>query len=120
MRFFPLILAALPLVAPFVAAAPSVAGMAARADSAAYCTASTQCGDQSKYFCNHNYCAEKAATGGACYKDVGCYSSFCDGGKCAVKAEGVACSASSQCATGNCMYSKCAAKQADGAACYKE
>ena len=70
MRFFPLLLAALPLVAPFVAAAPSGQGLAARTGSK-YCTKSEHCGDTSKFFCNRKACDSKKWEGAACYKHNG-------------------------------------------------
>lgn len=87
------------------------------------CTSSTTC--STNLFCNRNKCDTKKADGQACYKNIGCSSNVCSlSSKICLGATNRAlnaeCTASSQCASGYCGKSKCAAKLANGQTCYKD
>ncbi|PWN43532.1 hypothetical protein IE81DRAFT_77468 [Ceraceosorus guamensis] len=86
------------------------------------CNASDQCTAGS--FCEYSKCNVKVASGGVCYKDVGCTSGNCvnktciepasvsRGGRCTKTLQ---CKTNSYCGTNN----RCAAKANKGGACYK-
>lgn len=120
MRFFSLILTALPLVA---VVSGSVIHPRGKGDLGTYCTKSTQCTSGPNVFCNHKRCDTQKPPGSRCYKDIGCLSGACQQGRCVPydhnAPNGAFCLTSDVCKTGNCEYKRCQDKKADSAPCYK-
>ena len=86
------------------------------------CHHSYQC-DSTKHFCNHGKCDHKAHVNSGCYKDIGCQSGKCSGGRCISKASrpsGTQCSKDSQCASSLCHRNKCREKKPLGGSCHHD
>ncbi|PWN98694.1 hypothetical protein FA09DRAFT_356706, partial [Tilletiopsis washingtonensis] len=124
MRFLPLLLAALPLVAALPAPAEPADASAVVGNERHLgwpCTKSSQCGTKDLY-CRRGKCDVRKKLGSKCYKSIGCISNKCSEKRCvagAVLTLGERCETSKSCASTYCGKSKCAVPQPVGADCYK-